>query len=438
MNVSEFARSFEMARADLKNIVEAVDDGNLDRAASLYINKAKARGLRGINILAGLGSLLREATDLSTDEIKGLKGKVKDKLEGEEEPEEKKPPKKKKKAKKDEEGEEEEEEGDEDEDEKAGEEEGEEEEEEEPEEEKEKEREKGKKKKAKKPFPPNFPPKKGEGGMKLPESTHVRHLTLRDEILKRSGLYKDGEYIRETQEGHEGDAGPAYSVRKGKKGNKKVGRDGGFGGKPEMEISGGNKARGKASRRAEDEKEGPEDYEGLTKAMGTGEGGGSGGRDADASVQHPAKGVGYTLKTKGNEGRDQGLAYGSSDPNVGGDGISRKRGTRGVRYAANPTGVSGGRDDIDNEGLAGAPGTGDGPGDFGLAHDGTMHPNKGVSYILGNKKGNGQPTSDPNTISGMKYTGRNEEGGGSKFTVPKGKGTPPVSDPNMRNKKGWK
>ena len=421
MNISEFTRSFEMARADLKNIVEAVEDGNLDRAASLYIAKAKARGLEGIQILAGLGSLLREATDLSTDEIKGLKGEVKDKLEAE--PEEKKPLKKKKKAKakKDD--------GDEDEDDEEGgedKEEGEEEDEEKEPEDEEDEEEEGEKKppKKKKKVKKEKGEEEEESGekmppmSKLPESTHVHRLTLRDEILARSGLFRPGQYMREEGEG---DAGKAHGSKKSKK-SMGPGKKG-FGGKTQMEITGGNKARGNAPKRAEDEQEGPEDYEGLTKAMGTGDGGGAGGRDSNDSLRHPAKGVGYTLGNKGGNERP------NSDPNMPG-GVAPKKGKRG------PT--EGNRDNIDNEGLAGAPGLGDGAGDFGRAQDSVTHPTRGVSYTLGNRKGKGQPSSDPNVNSGMKYTGRNEEGGGSTYTVPKGKGSPPVSDPNMRNKKGWK
>jgi hypothetical protein len=114
-------------------------------------------------------------------------------------------------------------------------------------------------------------------------------------------------------------------------------------------------------------------------------------------------------------------------------GIAASKGRRGP--------ADGSRDNIDNEGLSGAPGLGDGQGDFGMRDD-LHHPARGTQYTLGKKAfGRGQPpVSDPNTISGMKYTGRSEEGGGSKYTVPsEGRNARPESDVNARTKgKYWK
>jgi hypothetical protein len=398
MEVRDYVNLFEMARSDLEGVVEVVKSGDMDKAASMYISKAKTRGLDAKKLVAGLGSTFRTYSDLSSDEIKELKDKIKEKLSGE--MPEKKSSKKKDKS--------------------------------EDEEDKMDTKEKtakastGKKveliKKKKSEEMPEGP---------MPESAEFKggkRMNIIDEILYRSGMFGDGQYMREQQSGTEGDASIAYGKRKGKKSSMGPRSSGGMNGKTTMEISGGNSARGKASRRAENEQETGYENEGLRKAPGTGEGGGDFGEIDD--VRHPARGVGYTLGAK--SGQRGGPPV--SDPNMsGGGGVSGSKGRRGP--------ADGSRENIDNEGLSGAPGLGDGQGDFGMRDD-LHHPARGVGYTLGKKAfGRGQPpVSDPNTISGMKYTGRSEEGGGSRYTVPsEGRNARPESDVNTRTKgKYWK
>ena len=402
MEVRDYVNLFEMARSDLEGVAEVVKSGNMDKAASMYISKAKARGLDAKKVVVGLGSTFRTYTDLSTDEIKELKDKIKEKLSGEM-PEKKEKASPKKKAKKDDEEDEEEDKMD------------------------------TKEKAAKSSTSSKKRAillKKEKVEEPMPEETRgVRRMNIVDEILYRSGRFSDGQYMREQQLGSEGDPSGPGSRIKGKKNGSSMNKSSSGNTKTQMSFGTVNNAKGKASNRAENELDGQLNYEGLTKAMGTGEGGGAGGLDID-DIRHPAKGVGYTL---GNRKGSEKLAYGRNDPNMaGGDGVSASRGKRASL---------GSRDYVDNEGLSGAPGLGDGQGDFGVRDD-AIHPTRGVNYTLGKRAmgRGGAITSDPNANSGMKYTGRSEEGGGSKYTAGSdGRNANPESDPNTRSKgKYWK
>ena len=83
MKVSNYVNLFEMARADLEGVVEVIKSGDYDKAASMYISKAKARGLDAKKVIIGLGSTFRTYSDMGADEIKQLKEKIKEKLGGE-------------------------------------------------------------------------------------------------------------------------------------------------------------------------------------------------------------------------------------------------------------------------------------------------------------------------------------------------------------------
>jgi len=83
MKVNNYVNLFEMARADLEGVVEVVKSGNYDKAASMYISKAKARGLDAKKVVIGLGSTFRNYEDMGAEEIKQLKDKIKEKLGGE-------------------------------------------------------------------------------------------------------------------------------------------------------------------------------------------------------------------------------------------------------------------------------------------------------------------------------------------------------------------
>jgi hypothetical protein len=351
MRVSNYVNLFEMARQDLEGVVDVIKSGDFNKAASMYISKAKARGLDAKKISIGLGSTFRTYTDVGPEEVKQLKDAIKEKL-GPEMPEKSEKKSSSKKEKKE-------------------------------------EKEEGEstattaakastasKKKA-------VLIKKEKGGESEPpmaEGTNGgRHLKLMDEILYRSGMLPDGEYMRRIVEakGSEGDQSKAFKG-KGKKSS-------GFakGEKYSSEIEGAPKAKGHAQSRAENEQRAGYDREGVRGAPGTGDGAGDFG-ETD-SLRHPTKGTSYVLGGKGKGGRPE------SDPNMGG-GISTSKG-RSAR--------EGSRDYVDNEGLSNAPGLGDGPGIFGIK-DNLRHPATGARYTLGNKGRSGKPESDPNLGRGKK------------------------------------
>lgn len=395
MKVSNYIELFEMARADLEGVVDVIKSGDFDKAASMYISKAKSRGLDAKKITIGLGSTFRTYTDVGPEDVKQLKDKIKEKL-GPEMPEksEKKSSKKKKESSE--------------------------------EEEVEKKKESAEMAKAgkRKPKTELLKAPKGEAESEPPmaEGTNGgrQRLKLVDEILYRSGMLPEGEYMRRIVEakGSEGDAGKAFKG-KGKKGSPRMAGSSGQG----RDVGTVADNTSKAARRAENEQDAGEDREGLRGAPGTGEAGGDFERVDD--LRHPAKGTSYVLGNKGRQMRPE------SDPNMGGGGISTSRGRNGPR--------EGDRNNLDNEGLSNAPGLGDGTGIFGI-RDPLRQPNKGVRYALGDKKGSARPESDPNMRGYV--APRNNEGGGSAYTLKSGKKVPgalnrPASDPNMRSgKKG--
>ena len=83
MKVNNYVNLFEMARADLEGVVEVVKSGDFEKAASMYISKAKARGLDAKKVVIGLGSTFRNYEDIGAEEIKQLKAAIKEKLSGE-------------------------------------------------------------------------------------------------------------------------------------------------------------------------------------------------------------------------------------------------------------------------------------------------------------------------------------------------------------------
>ena len=268
MEINKYVRLFEMAREDLEGVVDVIKAGDFEKAASMYISKAKARGLDAKKVVMGLGSTFRTYDEVGPDEIKQLKEKIKEKLSGE------MPEKKATSKKKKEEKEEEDETPDKAKTDSA------------------KSSTKAKKKKVElikkskeSPMPAEEPP--------MGEGTHYARtgrLSLRDEILMRSGL------ITEEQMGSEGDAGKAFGGKKGKKKMKKF-----SGKKGSMKNEGGGKggvakATGKAPRKAENEEKAGEDREGLRNAWGLGNPGKYiGGTDGGA----PGGGVRYTGGTSG-------------------------------------------------------------------------------------------------------------------------------------------
>jgi hypothetical protein len=265
MEINKYVRLFEMAREDLEGVVDVIKSGDFDKAASMYISKAKARGLDAKKVVMGLGSTFRTYDEVGPDEIKQLKEKIKEKLSGE-------MPEKKstsKKAKKEE---------DDDAPSKAKEDSA-----------KGTAKVKAKKveliKKEREGSMPKEEPAMGEGT----DYSRTGRLSLRDEILMRSGL------ISEEQMGQEGDAGKAFGGKKGKKKVKKFGKKG------SMKNEGGGKggvakAAGKAPRKAENEEKAGEDREGLRNAWGLGNPGKYiGGTDGGA----PGGGARYTGGTSG-------------------------------------------------------------------------------------------------------------------------------------------
>lgn len=236
MRVSKYVNLFEMARADLEGVVDIIKSGDFDKAASMYITKAKARGLDAKKVIIGLGSTFRNYEDISPDEIKQLKEKIKEKLGGE-------LPAKKEKTKKSSTSE---------------------------------------KKKEAAELAKSGRPKKTElikhkeGSEKIPESTRVskmRKLTVLDEIMYRSGMLPEGQYTL----GDEGDQTSiigekkerSAKVKKGKKGTKFQSDHTKFGKHP---VSGGNYPPGHENPNAVESRRGSRIPSGpdprVTKAKG--------------------------------------------------------------------------------------------------------------------------------------------------------------------------
>jgi hypothetical protein len=83
MKVSKYVNLFEMARADLEGVVEVVKAGDYDKAADMYISKAKSRGLDAKKVVVGLGSTFRNYAEMDSEAVSKLKEKIKEKLGGE-------------------------------------------------------------------------------------------------------------------------------------------------------------------------------------------------------------------------------------------------------------------------------------------------------------------------------------------------------------------
>jgi hypothetical protein len=264
MKVSNYVNLFEMARADLEGVVEVIKSGDYDKAATMYISKAKARGLDAKKVIVGLGSTFRTYEDMGADEIKQLKEKIKEKLSGE------LPEKKEKKSVKHEKGET----SDQEKKEHAA------------------QIKVGAKKKAELIKAPKEAP--------LGEST--RRGILRREILERSGLIG----IHEVY-GDEGDQGGVNTKHPKSKSMNSGKGDASTGGKGEVA-----KAKGKASRKAENEEKAGEDSEGTRKAYG---------------MDAPGK---YTLKGGGSGVSGSGSKYlGGSKGSVSGGGSKYTGGSKG-------------------------------------------------------------------------------------------------------------
>lgn len=197
MKVNNYVNLFEMARADLEGVVEVVKSGDFDKAASMYISKAKARGLDAKKVVIGLGSTFRNYEDMGTEEIKQLKDKIKEKLGGElPEKKEKKTAEKKESS---------------------------------PEERK-VHAATIKTGAAKKKAELIKKPKEAEMTTESSQVARGKRMNLRDEILYRSGMLPEGTYKRDIEEGiagSEGDQAVAGNKdekkkKKGKKITKKV------------------------------------------------------------------------------------------------------------------------------------------------------------------------------------------------------------------------
>ena len=199
MKVNNYVNLFEMARADLEGVVEVVKSGDYDKAATMYISKAKARGLDAKKVVIGLGSTFRNYEDMGAEEIKQLKDKIKEKLGGElPEKKEKKSAEKKESSSK----------------------------------ERKEQAAAIKTGAAKKKAELIKKPKEAEMAIESSQAAKGKKMNLRDEILYRSGMFPEGSYKRELEEGisgSEGDQSVAGNEgekkklkKKGKKVSKKV------------------------------------------------------------------------------------------------------------------------------------------------------------------------------------------------------------------------
>jgi hypothetical protein len=263
MKVNNYVNLFEMARADLEGVVEVVKSGDYDKAASMYISKAKARGLDAKKVVIGLGSTFRNYEDMGAEEIKQLKDAIKEKLSGElPEKKEKKSAEKKESS---------------------------------PQERKEQAA-SIKSKVTKKKAELIKKPKELEMTAESSQAAKGKKMNLRDEILYRSGMLPEGTYKRGIEEGIAGSEGDqAVAGNKGEKKRKK-------GKKISMKVSEGSdkglvaKAKGKAPKKAEDEEVAGEDREGTNKAPGLV--GKEKGYTLGKGVVPPGTGVKYTLGKK--------------------------------------------------------------------------------------------------------------------------------------------